>query len=76
MTLERDNEEERTARIDNVLARFSEGRADSQRMQEPARRALSQVRAPKQRRATLVESIHAMLKRSSAWKKPQPTNKR
>lgn len=76
MTLKRDNEEERAARIENVLARFAEGRADSERMQEQARRALSEVRVSKGRRATLVESIHAMLKRRSARKKPQTTNKR
>jgi hypothetical protein len=76
MTLKRDNEEERTARIDNVLARFAEGRADSQRMQEQARRVLSEVHAAKERRATLLQSIHAMLKRKSARKKPQSSNKR
>ena len=76
MTLKRDNEEERMARIENVLARFAEGRADSERMQEQARRAVSEAQFSKERRATFLESIHAMLRRKSARKRPQPTNKR
>jgi hypothetical protein len=76
MTLKRDNEEERMTRIESVLARLGEGRADSQRIQEHARRGLSELHVPKGRRVTLVESIHAMLKRKSVRKKPPTNNKR
>jgi hypothetical protein len=69
MAINRDNDEERMARIEHILARLADGRGQSQRIQAEARRVLSEIHRSRERRSQLVERVKAVLHPSRARKK-------
>ena len=69
MAINRDNDEERMARIEHILARLAEGRANSQRFQNEARRVLSELQHSKERRTRLLDAVQSVVKPRRARKK-------
>jgi hypothetical protein len=61
VTIKRDNEEERVARIEHVLSRLSDTRADAGRLLEESRRMWSDLQSTRERRAKIVESVKSAL---------------
>ncbi len=62
MGINRDNDEERMARIEHILGRLAEGRANSQRFQNEARRVLSELQLSRERRTRLLDAMHSVVK--------------
>ncbi len=62
MAINRDNDEERMARIEHILGRLAEGRANSQRFQNEARRVLSELQHSKERRTRLLDAVQSAVK--------------
>jgi len=62
VTNKRDNEEERVARIEHVVSRLSDTRADAERILEESRRIWSDLQSARERRAKIVESARSVLK--------------
>ena len=69
MAINRDNDEERMARIEHILARLAEGRANSQRFQNEARRVLSELQHSRERRTRLLDAVQSVVKPRRARKK-------
>jgi hypothetical protein len=68
MTIQRDNEEERMARVEHLLARLAENRVDAERVQRRRRRIISEFYSSAVRRGNLVALMRKILKRKSRRK--------
>jgi hypothetical protein len=77
MTIRRDNDEERMARIEHILARLADGRINSEILQQQARRVLADLHDSKERRRQLVESMQSRLDdKASTVKRRTPKRSR
>ena len=73
MTIKRDNEEERVARIEHVLSRLGDTRADVGRLLEESRRMWSDLQSTKERRTQIVESVRSVLTPKPQKRKTSPS---
>lgn len=69
MTNSRDNEEERMARVEHVLARLTEDRVDADRIQQRRHRVIAELYSGTERRDKFVGSMRKILRRKSRRKK-------
>jgi hypothetical protein len=75
VTNKRDNEAERTTRIDHILSRLAASQVESERIQERARRMWSELQSTRQRRAKIIESVKSVLK-SKLSKRPSGNHRK
>jgi hypothetical protein len=76
VTNKRDNEEERMARVEHVLSRLTDSRAEAERIREQSHRMWSELQTARKRREKIVNSVRSALKAKPAGKKPSRSRRK